>query len=97
MSVDKPEPPPFPPPRQQQQQPQIVYVQQQPMVPKWSPGLAAVLSLIIPGMGQMYRGRVLIGILWLLFVIIGYGFFFFPGFILHIICIVQAATGNPYE
>jgi DNA-directed RNA polymerase subunit RPC12/RpoP len=25
--------------------------------PTWSPGVAAVLSLVIPGAGQMYRGR----------------------------------------
>lgn len=30
-----------------------------------SPGLAAVLSLIVPGVGQFYNGRVLAGILWL--------------------------------
>jgi TM2 domain-containing membrane protein YozV len=27
-------------------------------------GLAAVLSLIIPGVGQLYNGRILTGILW---------------------------------
>jgi hypothetical protein len=31
-----------------------------------SPGVAAVLSLVIPGAGQLYRGRVLSGLLWLL-------------------------------
>ncbi len=91
--MDKPEPPPFPPPRQH---PQIVYVQQQPMVPKWSPGLAALLSFIIPGLGQMYRGHLLVGFLWLICVILGYGLFFFPGLVLHIICIVKAASGNPF-
>ncbi len=30
------------------------------------PGLAAVLSLIIPGVGQFYNGRILAGILWLI-------------------------------
>jgi TM2 domain-containing membrane protein YozV len=30
------------------------------------PGLAAVLSLIIPGVGQLYNGRILAGILWLI-------------------------------
>jgi hypothetical protein len=30
------------------------------------PGLAAVLSLIIPGAGQLYNGRILAGILWLI-------------------------------
>ena len=30
------------------------------------PGLAAVLSAIIPGVGQFYNGRILAGILWLI-------------------------------
>ncbi len=31
------------------------------------PGVAAVLSAIIPGIGQFYNGRILAGILWLSF------------------------------
>ena len=31
------------------------------------PGVAAVLSAIIPGIGQFYNGRILAGILWLRF------------------------------
>ena len=31
------------------------------------PVLAAVLSAIIPGVGQLYNGRALAGILWLIF------------------------------
>jgi TM2 domain-containing membrane protein YozV len=30
------------------------------------PGLAAVLSLIIPGVGQFYNGRILAGSVWLI-------------------------------
>ena len=30
------------------------------------PGVAAVLSAIIPGVGQFYNGRILAGILWLI-------------------------------
>ena len=30
------------------------------------PGFAAVLSAIIPGVGQFYNGRILAGILWLI-------------------------------
>ena len=29
------------------------------------PGIAAVLSLLIPGVGQVYNGRMLWGLLWL--------------------------------
>ena len=63
----------------------------------WSPGVAAVLSLFIPGVGQMYKGRILEGILWLLFTPIGYVLFIIPGLILHIICIITASQGNPYK
>lgn len=70
-----------------------------PMKPqkKWSPGVAALLSLVLPGAGQMYKGKVLIGLMWLVFVVIGYFLFIFPGLILHLICIITAASGNPYK
>lgn len=59
---------------------------------EWSPGIAAVLSLIIPGAGQMYKGQISTGLTWLLFVVIGYMLFVVPGLILHLICIFRAAT-----
>ena len=31
------------------------------------PVLAGFLSLIIPGIGQLYNGQILVGILWLIF------------------------------
>lgn len=64
---------------------------------KWIPGIAAVLSLLIPGAGQMYKGDVGTGLAWLFFVVIGYCLFLIPGLILHIICIVTAASGDPYK
>lgn len=63
----------------------------------WSPGIAAILSLFIPGAGQMYKGRVGEGILWLIFTPIGYLFLILPGLILHIICIITAAQGDPHR
>jgi TM2 domain-containing membrane protein YozV len=30
------------------------------------PALAGILSLLIPGVGQLYNGRILAGILWLI-------------------------------
>jgi len=65
--------------------------------PKWSPGIAAILSLIIPGAGQMYKGDVGEGIVWLFGVTSGYFLFIVPGVIAHIICIIQAASGDPYK
>ena len=65
--------------------------------PKWNPAVAASLSLLIPGGGQLYRGKVISGCLWTLFVAIGYGSYILPGLILHLVCITFAAIGNPYK
>ena len=62
---------------------------------KWNPGIAAVLSLVIPGAGQMYKGQVGIGLVWLVAVFIGYVLVLIPGLILHLICIINAASGDP--
>jgi TM2 domain-containing membrane protein YozV len=58
-------------------------------------GVAAVLSFLIPGMGQIYKGWVGQGIAWLIFTTMGYFMFIFPGVILHLICIVSAASSVP--
>lgn len=57
-----------------------------------SRGVAAVLSLIIPGAGQMYRGDIASGLLWLIGTVIGYCVFIIPGLILHFCCVVKAGT-----
>lgn len=57
-------------------------------------GIAALLSLIIPGAGQMYKGDVGAGVLWLIFTVIGYLLFIIPGLILHLVCIVNAASNT---
>jgi TM2 domain-containing membrane protein YozV len=62
-----------------------------------SQGIAAVLSLFIPGAGQLYCGRVGSGLAWLFFVVVGYVMFILPGLVLHIICIVAAATAAAEE
>lgn len=60
----------------------------------WNPGVAAVLSFLIPGLGQMYKGQVLNGFFWLIIVLCGYACFLFPGFFLHVICVFGAASGS---
>ncbi len=37
-----------------------------------SPGIAMVLSLFLPGLGQIYRGRLISGLAWMFFVACGY-------------------------
>jgi TM2 domain-containing membrane protein YozV len=64
---------------------------------EWNPGTAAVLSLLFPGAGQIYKGRIGVGLSWLVCVVAGYMMLVFPGIILHIICVYKAYSGNPYE
>jgi TM2 domain-containing membrane protein YozV len=56
--------------------------------PRRNPGVAAVLSLIIPGVGQIYNGDFLRGIFWL---IITPGFWMGTGGLLGWVCHVIAA------
>lgn len=74
---------------------QIVVINQPP-VRLWSPGLAAVLSFFVPGLGQLYKGQIISGILWFLFVCIGYAALIVPGLILHFFCVLGALSGNPW-
>ena len=61
---------------------------------RWSPGVAAVLSFLWPGLGQIYKGEVLAGFAWMFLVALGYLFCLVPGFFLHVICIFAAASGS---
>jgi TM2 domain-containing membrane protein YozV len=58
----------------------------------YSPAAAAALSLFLPGVGQIYTGRVAQGVGWMLATGLGYLSFMIPGLILHICCIVNAAA-----
>ena len=57
-------------------------------VEKHKPGVAAVLSLFVPGVGQIYNGDFLRGIFWL---IITPGFWIGTGGMLGWVCHVIAA------
>ena len=58
-----------------------------------SPGIAAVLSFLIPGLGQLYTGRLLAAALWFLGTAIAYWAILVPGFIAHALCIWSAYQG----
>ena len=60
--------------------------------PEPSLGIAAILSFFIPGLGQLYKGQILNGLLWLALVVVGYSLFLVPGLILHLFCIIGAVT-----
>lgn len=56
----------------------------------WNPGVAAVLSFLIPGAGQIYKGDIGIGLGLLLCTVIGYMFFILPGICFHIYAVYSA-------
>ncbi len=55
-----------------------------------SPGIAAVLSVLIPGLGQVYAGRLVAGGLWFLATALFYWAILLPGFIAHALCVWSA-------
>ncbi len=55
-----------------------------------SPGLAAVLSVLLPGLGQVYSGRLLAGALWCGLTWLSYWAVLIPGFLVHALCIWSA-------
>ena len=55
-----------------------------------SPFIAAGLSMLIPGAGQLYAGKMFSAILWFLAVSAGYALIL-PGLILHLFCMASAA------
>ncbi|HTR51740.1 MAG TPA: hypothetical protein VMJ10_13585 [Kofleriaceae bacterium] len=54
--------------------------------------VAAVLSLLVPGAGQLYVGRPLSAVSWFAVVTVGYLMLIVPGVLLHILCIASAAS-----
>jgi TM2 domain-containing membrane protein YozV len=55
--------------------------------------LAGLLSLFIPGLGQLYRGRFFAAVFWFVLTAAGYACFFIPGVVLHILCVLSALFG----
>jgi hypothetical protein len=55
-----------------------------------SPGVAAVLAVLIPGLGHVYAGRLLAGAVWFLAISFAYWAILVPGFLLHAISIWTA-------
>lgn len=70
--------------------------------PGWSPGVAAVLSFFVCGLGHLYKGQVGVGIvlvfldavLWSLLFAVSPGWLF-ALLLLRVLAIVDAAKGNP--
>lgn len=66
-----------------------------PSLSLWKNLLAGFLSLVLPGMGQVYKGKYISGMLWFIFVVGGYQCLVVPGAILHFYCICYALLGSP--
>jgi TM2 domain-containing membrane protein YozV len=64
---------------------------------RWSPAVAILLSFIFPGLGQIYKGQVVNGIVWMIVVILGYALLIVPGLVLHLCCIIGAGMGDPHR
>lgn len=66
-----------------------------------NPWIAGVLSLIIPGLGQIYNGRIIIGIIWLLVTGVSWiGSVGFLGWVVHLIaawCAYSYARDYPFR
>jgi TM2 domain-containing membrane protein YozV len=60
-----------------------------------SDGTAAILSLFIPGLGQMYKGNIAGGVLFLCLTLFGYLYYILLGLILHIAAVVHAGRSEP--
>ena len=73
-----------------------VIVINQPATRLWSPGLAALLSFFVPGLGQLYKGQFFNGLVWFFMVMFGYAALIIPGLILHFFCVLGALSGNPW-
>ncbi|MBA3770849.1 MAG: hypothetical protein H0X08_10210 [Blastocatellia bacterium] len=65
------------------------------------PLIAGILSLLIPGLGQIYNGRILIGIIWLLLTGVSWiGSAGMLGWVVHLIsawCAYSYAKDHPYR
>jgi TM2 domain-containing membrane protein YozV len=56
----------------------------------FNPGTAMVLSLVIPGAGQIYRGDASAGFGWMAGAALGYLMLIIPGIVIHILCVIDA-------
>jgi len=59
----------------------------------WSPGLAVVMSFFIPGLGQLYKGRIGRGAAFFVGTFIGFFLLVFPAVIVWVWGMVDAYKG----
>ncbi len=52
--------------------------------------VAAILAVLVPGLGHVYVGRLRVGAIWFVAVVLGYWAVLLPGVLLHVISIWSA-------
>jgi hypothetical protein len=57
--------------------------------------IAALLSLVLPGAGQVYKGRNVAGALWFVGVAACYWLVGLPALLVHLMCVVFAGSAAP--
>jgi TM2 domain-containing membrane protein YozV len=63
----------------------------------WNPGAAAVLSFFIPGLGQLYKGRIGLGFVLFIATVVGYFLLIVPGVVIHLFVIIDAYNSPGLE
>lgn len=58
------------------------------------PWIAGILSLLVPGLGQIYNGRVLVGLLWL--ILTGFSWIGSAGLLVWVIHLIAAWCAYSY-
>ena len=59
-------------------------------------GIAAIISLFVPGLGQCCQGRLIFGVFLFCITVLGY-LLVVPGIIFHFYAVINAATWQPYR
>lgn len=62
-----------------------------PVEHKVDNSIAAIWSMMLPGLGQMMKGQIMPGLIWAMATGSGYFAYFWPGLIIHTLCILDAA------
>ena len=55
------------------------------------------VGYVVPASYQLYKGQIINGIVWFVFVSMGYVALVVPGLILHFFCVLGALSGNPWS
>lgn len=53
---------------------------------------AALMSLLVPGAGQVYKGRIPAGVAWFVVIVASYALVGLPAILVHLMCVVTAGS-----